>query len=160
MKCSRLTSPRSANGVLCLYVSIARTMRWSNRAMLLIAFAYACGGCFPATFVQVPAFHGRVVDRDLHPIAGATLQLTDREKTIATITTAADGTFSRREQGRLFIYIVPEDLFLERFDSTLTARSAYGSTSTPVSVHAGMRVFCLLGKPTLSGIDLKDIQLP
>ena len=74
---------------------------------------------------------------------------------MGTLTTESDGTFKRPEQSQFIYFVVPEDLYIQRF--ALTAEDA-GGKSSPVVVVGGVR-YLFLGGPSRSAENLGDFCL-
>jgi len=126
-----------------------------NYFLLLIPLCAIAAGCAPGVAVDVQEFHGRVVDAS-GPVQGAAVELreehTDRQ--IATLTTAADGTFQRAEQGRLVIYFAGWDPALRRY-SVYAIKDAKRSPSKTVS--SDFRTWWVLFERKTN--DLGDLRL-
>ena len=76
-------------------------------------------GCAPAVVVDVPEFHGRVVNAQSQPVSNATIQLTDvyNGQLVATLTSGANGDFNQPERSHLTIYIAGGDPILQEYSA-------------------------------------------
>lgn len=117
--------------------------------------AVSAVGCVPATYVQVPPLHGRVVDADGHPVATAVVSVVRQPggTVIATLPTAADGTFHRPEQSH-FTWVRIGDPILVTYSVTATNGPR---RSPPAHVHDDTRRW--LGDPPAADEDLGDLGL-
>jgi len=113
------------------------------------------GGCAPAVYVAVPAFHGRVLDADSHPFGGATIELANIRDglQVATLTSRPDGTFSRPEDGRFFFYFAGFD-FAAVVYSVSAVEGVHRSPTTRLS--SDLRVWVIGSRPSK---DLGDLRL-
>jgi hypothetical protein len=124
--------------------------------LLLIPLCAIAAGCAPGVAVDVQEFHGRAVDAT-GPVQGATVELREEhsDRQIATITTAADGTFKRAEQGHLVIYFAGGDPAIDRY-SVYATKDARRSPSKTVS--SDFRTWWVLFERKTNG--LGDLRLP
>jgi len=114
------------------------------------------GGCMPATYITVPALHGRVLDANSRPISGAMVEITkeDDGHQVATIISGPDGRFSRPEDGHFFLDIPGADLAAQSYSVGAIFR---GHRSTTAQVYSDLRVWFLW--PRLPSKDLGDLRI-
>ena len=91
----------------------------------------------PARYVEVPAIRGRVVDPDGQPAGGAAVRVVrDGDLAeVARVTTRADGTFDRPEQGSMTVQVAGADFMVptyavaaDRGPQRSPSTRAYGGT--------------------------------
>ena len=114
-------------------------MQRPHFGILVIFFAATtAGGCVPATYVEVPALRGRVVDAGGRPVSDAVVQVVrDVDHTqMATFPASADGTFCRPQQGNFTFQFAGADRVLTTYSVTAVA----GSRRSPTTqVNDGIR---------------------
>jgi len=126
--------------------------------LLIYLLVLAVGGCVPATYVEVPALRGRVVNPGARPAGDAVVQvLRDSDHAeVATFHTNADGTFSRPEQGRFYFQFAGADGVLTTYSVTATAS---GRRSPTTQVSDGIRRWFLFYYDPPLDRDLGTLQL-
>jgi hypothetical protein len=98
----------------------------------------AASGCVPATYVEIPALHGCVVDSGGRPVVGAFVQIVrDKDHAeLANFRPSEDGTFDRVEQSRFTFQFAGADRGLTTYSVTAIAG---GRRSPTTQVTDGLR---------------------
>jgi hypothetical protein len=114
------------------YRAIMRLRHFANIAIPFLALVV--GGCIPATYIQVPALRGRVVDPDGRPVNHAAVEVAGGDGTLvgAVVYTGPSGTFSRPEQSS-FIFVIPAADMAANFYSVTATDGKRRSATTQVS---------------------------
>lgn len=120
-----------------------------------VAVAVATVGCVPATYVQVPALRGRVVGPHDQPIANAVVHVVrdSDDVEVVAVPAAADGTFSRPEQGAFFFQFAGADAVVTTYS---VSAAANGRRSPTTQVTSDVRRFY---DPSTDR-DLGNLRLP
>ena len=90
------------------------------RLIFLLFVASCAGGCLPATFTDMPAFRGRVVDGAGEPISGANVSVIPKDASRGghglEVTTDRQGRFHRGEEVHFgFALLLPLDSIVPQF---------------------------------------------
>jgi hypothetical protein len=131
--------------------------RLLNIAVGVLAPSIFMVGCAPGVRVDVPEFHGRVLDADSRPIKDAVIEVSaDRDgHRVVTLMAKPDGTFSHREQSRLVIYFAGGDPTIESFSVSAMQN---GNRSAAVKVWSDFRTWWVICSPATNR--LGDLRIP
>jgi len=106
--------------------------------VMLPLLSVAGGGCAPGVRVDVPEFHGRVVDAESRPVMGATVRLSRQGQSVAVVTSKPDGTFSHPEESRWVAYFGGADAAVQIF----SVNAAMGTNRAPeTKIYADFRTW-------------------
>jgi vitamin B12 transporter len=106
-----------------------------HRRLSLLAGALLIAGAFLlAPFVRAVTVHGTVTDPLGRPIGRATVALLARGKVVATVSTAADGTYQISNSGSGQFYILAGGIHFRQ----LTTKSFYGGTLDSVEQNVSL----------------------
>jgi hypothetical protein len=129
----------------------------------LLLVVTSVGGCLPATFTDMPAFKGRVVNAAGQPISGAKVSVAPKEPAngghAVEVATDRQGQFHRNEEVHFgFALLLPLDSIVPQFIATARAD---GKQSKPLQFGGGIDNPHYLGiaNPSRS-FDLGDLVVP
>jgi hypothetical protein len=132
-------------------------MRNGLTLLFVISSVFALTGCFPATYVDVPAVKGRVVDTNSRPVVGASIRImgTYPGRPI-TMKTDTSGGFAN--PGRSHFYV--QSIFpVELLTNPLRLLSISQDGNTTAVKMPGATFYNWLQKPSATSGDVGTITL-